>query len=540
MKKIFIVDDEIRQCRGLQNILGREYEEIDIHIFTSAHEALSYMEMDQPEIIITDICMPDMDGLEMTEKIKKIDKRIIVILLTGYAEFEYAQRAISLGAFEYLIKPLNPEKLRQVLEKADEELKKERVLSEQHEKIQRQLDMTLPIYMEKLLNQWVYGWCTAQEKKEVEKIIPVGEDGFVIATFLPGLSKRLAERNHAEAEEIQGCIKWWIKDLIHRPWHSLSFFSNVLKDVMITIVVLQSGKRNSSNEISVKGQLRILETDAQRTFPETEAGVNGWQMVISGLRHDLLHSIETCYQNAIHILPYFFYFPESHILKSEYINAHQMDQVRIGLAEEDMLKEKIAEGDEEGAKEIFQGIWDRCCARGYPEPAQLKNAFINLVNHISLTQGGEDIFSYQIIENDSWENFTGWIETCLERIAQRNYTKAKRDAAMSVQIDQYLEEHFTEELTLEELASWFGLSPAYCSRMIKEATGDNFSRLLSKKRIQKTKEMLKQTELHIYEIAELVGYGDVKYFNRVFKKETGVTPIQYRRILKNSGGWKNE
>ena len=536
MKKVIIVDDEIRQCRGLQNILNRAYVGLETHTFTSAQEALAYMETDRPEIVITDICMPEMDGLEMTEAIKKIDRRIIVILLTGYAEFEYARKAISLGAFEYLIKPLNPDRMKQVLEKAEEELEKERVLSEQHEKIQRQLDMTLPVYMEKLLNQWVYGWCTAQERSEVEKIIPAGEDGFVIATFLPGLSDRMAERDHTEAEEIQNRLKWWIRDMIRRPWHCLSFFSNVRKDVMITVVILQGGGGKGGYEDSVKRQLRMIETDAQRTFPKKEAGAERWQMLIGGLCRDLLHSIEACYRNTVQILPYFFYFPENHLLRSEYIQAHQTEQVRIGLAEEEALKERSARGDADGAKEIFRGIWDRCCAGGYPEPAQLENAFENLLCHISAALGKEEVFAYQPAEMDSWEKFTDWAESCLDRIAQRSCAGEKRNAAMAARLEQYLEEHFSEDVTLEDLASWFDLAPAYCSRLVKAAAGDNFSRLLLKKRIQKTKEMLKRTELHIYEIAKLAGYEDVKYFNRVFKKETGMTPIQYRRSLKKSGG----
>lgn len=535
MKKLILVDDEIRQCRGLQKILSREYQDLDIRIFTSAQEALSHMETDRPDIVITDICMPDMDGLQMTEAVKRIDRRIIVILLTGFAEFEYAQKAISLGAFEYLIKPLNPDKLRQVLEKADGELKKEKVLSEQHEKIQRQLDMTLPVYIDKLLNQWVYGWCTVQEKNEVEKIIPEGKDGFVLSVFLPGLSRRLAEQNQQEAEDMQSRFKWWMRSLIRRPWHSLSFFSNVQKDVMITIVVLQDDGGRSSREDLLKAQLRTLETDARRGFP-AEAGVDGWQMVIGELCRDLFHSIESGYRSAVEVLPYFFYFPETHILRSEYIRAHRTGQIRIGLAEEEAIKDRLSGGDVEGAQEIFQAVWDRCCAGGYPEPAQLKNTFQSLVNHLSCTLNGEDLFQYQADEIDSWETFLEWTGLCLERIGGRKYAGEKRNAAIAQQMEQYLEEHFAQDVTLEELADWFGLTPAYCSRLIKAATGDTFCRLLLKKRIQKTKEMLHQTELHIYEIAELAGYGDVKYFNRVFKRETGITPIQYRKALKQAGG----
>ena len=117
MDKIIIVDDEVRQCRGVKNILMRRCENVQAEAFTSAQDALLYMRREQVKIIITDICMPDMDGLSLTERIRAQDGEAKVILLTGYAEFEYARRAISLGAFEYLLKPLNPDSLCAVIER---------------------------------------------------------------------------------------------------------------------------------------------------------------------------------------------------------------------------------------------------------------------------------------------------------------------------------------------------------------------------------------------------------------------------------------
>lgn len=101
-----------------------------------------------------------------------------------------------------------------------------------------------------------------------------------------------------------------------------------------------------------------------------------------------------------------------------------------------------------------------------------------------------------------------------------------------------MEEHFSEEIVLDDLAIYFGVTPAYCSKLIKDVTDDNFSKLLVRKRIKKAKEFLRETEMRIYEIAESTGYNDVKYFNRVFKKETGATPIQYRKAFENQGGIK--
>ena len=159
------------------------YDFLEIQVFVEAEAALKYIGVEDVQIVITDICMPEMDGLSFTEKIKERNEEIKVILLTGYAEFEYAQKAIELGAFEYLLKPMSPIKLQKVLERVFQEIEKERNAIRQQADIKKKLEVTLPVYMEKLLNLWVDGRCTEEEEKQIREIIPWGEAGFVPVSY---------------------------------------------------------------------------------------------------------------------------------------------------------------------------------------------------------------------------------------------------------------------------------------------------------------------------------------------------------------------
>ena len=117
MWRVMVIDDEVRQCKGLKNILLREFQgDMEVWDFTMAAEALAFVHSNEVDIIITDICMPEMDGLQFMEEAAKENPGIKVILLTGYAEFEYARKALTLGALDYLLKPLNPDRMRAVLE----------------------------------------------------------------------------------------------------------------------------------------------------------------------------------------------------------------------------------------------------------------------------------------------------------------------------------------------------------------------------------------------------------------------------------------
>ena len=530
MKKIMVVDDEIRQCRGLKNILIRQYEGAQVRAFTSAGEALKAMQEELPEIVITDICMPDMDGLELTERIRQMDSGIRVILLTGFAEFEYARKAIQAGAFDYLLKPLNPDKLQEVLERAEKEREKERILRTQHEKMKRQLDMTLPAYMEKLMNQWVYGYASQTELAEVEKVIPAGKEGFVIAVHLPGLAKKQAEAEQ-DGNDLNNRITWWMRGLMDPLWHCLSFFSNVMQDTMITIVVRKDTGGVKPDESSAGRLLTRMETEAAASFPKEETGITEFQLGIGRLQHDLLNSIEDCYASAVEVLQYFFYFPEVQMLRAEFILTHRTERIGISLTEEELLKDALKKGRAPEARRSFGAIAERCLAAGYPPPSHFKSVFENLLHHTALSLPSKQKFIYAPVqeEQDTCETFLRQAENWLDILAEEaSCGKRERKEIFTEKLKAYLKLHYREEVSLDDLAAYFDLTPAYCSTLIREAAGSNFSRLLLEVRVRKAKELLKETNLKIYEIAEQTGYGDVKYFNRIFKRETGVTPARYR------------
>lgn len=536
MLKIVIVDDEIRQCRGLKNILLKRYKNLEVEAFTSADKALSYIEREQVRIIITDICMPEMDGLALTAHLKKLDGGAKIILLTGYAEFEYARKAISLGAFDYLLKPLNPDKLREVLEKAFRELEQEEILRQQHEKMQQQLDMTLPVYMEKLLNQWVYGWMSDEKRQEVEKVIPAGEDGFVIAARLPGFTRLQAELDKEEAAEVKNQVIWRIKEKITRPWHSLSFFSNVLSDTMITVVTC----KEYENRPDRKWLVSRLENTALEVTCSTGILQFDYVAGIGELHADLLHSIELCYKSAVTVLQYAFYFPGEHLLYAEQILPRSASQIQISLAEEELIREALKQArDGTKAVDAFDAILVRCLANGYPEPGHLKNSFESLLRHVALSMRLEPVFRYHGDTEQHFEQFTEQVRSYLRRLANdANAGRSEKNTEFAERFYTWLSEHYREEISLDDIADYVGLTPAYCSAMIKETTGTSFSKSLIGMRIGKAKELLLNTKKKIYEIAMETGYSDVKYFNRVFKKETGITPVHYRKELKEIKGWE--
>lgn len=532
MDKIIVVDDEARQCRGVKNILLRRYENLEVEVFTSAEDALEYIGREHIKIVITDICMPDMDGLALTQRIRLQDSSVKVILLTGYAEFEYARQAISLGAFEYLLKPLNPEKLCAVIDRAREELREEEILHRQQEKLKEKLDMTLPVYTERLFNQWVYGRLSPQELAEVGEIIPEGENGFVLAVRFPGLWRCRAFQDKDEAVRLRSSLIWGLREQIGRPWHSLSFFSTVLADLMISVVTdTDTGRVTMETErAGMNRSLAALEKWIGRhsDFQElTDSVLTGKIRIgVSTLRPSLTRHIESCYREAVETLEYGFYFPDTHILRAEYILNHRADNISISPVQEEAVRTAVRRGDGERAVRELTEIWDFFTG-GYFAPAELKREFETMIDRIAAAvKSGR-----RLAENEDED-----CELFLERIGRELELLAKevsagrdgRDTEFVRELRAFLESHYGQEISLDDIAMRFSLTPAYCSALIKETSGSNFSTMLLEIRMEKARELLRETNLKIYEIAIQTGYGDVKYFNRVFKRENGVTPVEYR------------
>ncbi len=531
MNKVAVVDDEARQSRGLKNILMQKLQGVEVEAFTNADSALEYIQRENVKIVITDICMPETDGLELTRRIKEIDGGAKIILLTGFAEFEYARKAITLGAFDYLLKPLNPDKINEVLVKAMNELEAEKRLREEHERVKKQLDMTLPVYLEKLLNQWVYGWASEDEVKEIEKIISRKDDGFIIATKLTGLHHWQSTLETEEFSDRKSQIIWSMRQALGKPYHTLSFFSQILQETMITIVTCEGG----TDELFSCLESRRLQERLQRFA--REPGLEGLRITI-GLGEpfpSLINNIGKCYKNAVTVLEYGFYFPDARILKASYILPRRISAINISLAEEELIKDEIRKGDGDKAAGALIAILERYTNHGYPEPEHLKMSCENLLRHVALSLQSE--LRWHSGENDpenaAYDSLLQSMKDYLEALTEEINTKrAGKNNEFAAKFRSYLERHYKEDISLEDIAEYFQLTPAYFSTLVKELTGISFSKSLIMVRISKAKEMLRDSSLKIYRIAEETGYRDVKYFNRVFKKETGITPIRYREDLK--------
>ncbi|HBM80605.1 MAG TPA: hypothetical protein DD426_07195, partial [Clostridiaceae bacterium] len=207
------------------------------------------------DIIITDIRMPVMDGLEFIKCTKERQKNVKIIILSGYANFEYAQKAIELGAFDYILKPVDEDKINNLLIKVEKSIKDEQLNIKEKKLLMENLNNTLPVYVEWMLNKWINGTATESELSEVKSYITDSKEGMVIITETSRHHKSFNDYSIEEIGEISKNIKLWINEKLGSFGSTVSFYLRNFEDTLVSIVVKN---REPLDRISFEGLKDII------------------------------------------------------------------------------------------------------------------------------------------------------------------------------------------------------------------------------------------------------------------------------------------
>lgn len=533
MISILVVDDEPRHRTGLAKMLRALRPGYSVLEARNGEDALRIMNTKHFAIIITDIKMPIVDGLQMIELMSEKIKDAKVIILSAYGYFEYAQKAISLGAFDYLLKPVDETRVLQMLCKAEAKIEEESRETREKELLKKQLDDTLPVYLEIQLNKWLKGRLGKGEMDEIENIFPFKGMGTVFITKMENYYEVFGEYTKTELDEVILNLKYWIREALASQGHSLSFFLQDDKTIMITLL-------NSSSKPDITSEKSLKELNEFINNLKIDYRINAL-IAIGNISANIFDEISTVYRHARTASDYGFFFETEKIITysavENLITKHPVGKFDV----EKELSEAIRKlGKDEAVSIVCQMIRDMVKG-GYPEPARLKDTLVHmLLNQLRIIQKivNEEKFYLMAdyISNDlknckGFHEFTVTVKQVVSNIIDvLNDQKNRKNDLIIKKCIEYIDRNFAEDLSLESVAETFYFNPSYFSTLFKNHTKINFSQYLLELRMKKGRELLEKTDLKVYEIAAAIGYNDSKYFNRVFKKEFGVTPDEYRRL----------
>ncbi|MDF2802674.1 MAG: two-component response regulator [Anaerocolumna sp.] len=530
---VILVDDEEEVRQAIINKL--DWERIGFQVIGYAdngEDALEIAERLRPDVVMTDIKMPFMDGLTLSSKLKQISKDIKIIVFSGFDDFEYAKEAIKLDVEEYILKPINAAELKGVFEHIKEKLDSEINRKRDIEQLRKYYLESLPIMKEQLLIGLLEGRLSRKRIGELMKSYEMNLDypyymaGIVRTDNSPKRIK--AEEDYIPQAEL---VTLSLKQIVDENLtSSLEFISCFYLESIVVIALLRELKQ--SNEFIhtmdqiCKSSYRILEQN-------TSAGI--------GLLCSDLMELNKSYQGAKNAIDYRILFDPNQAIYIKDVETQVNDRVVWDSRYTESILREIKLGEVEDLVKAIQELihyikkstisfqlYQISLMEMITEIFKLGRAY---QLDMDILFGADFNFNNKIYQFDSLEALKQWLmDICLK---VRGSIRRKRTDSAKLLIDkaqEYIGEHYcNSELSVDSLCSYLNVSATYFSTLFKRETSMNFVNYLTKVRMEKALQLLNTTDEKTYNVSTIVGYTEPNYFSYVFKKHYGVSPSNYRK-----------
>lgn len=531
MYKLLIVDDEPLVQIGVKSMLNWiDYEIEVIGSAANGKQALDIIESNMPDIVITDIKMPIMDGLELVKYcIDNFEKIPVFIILTSYEEFELAKRAIKYNVVDYLIKlELDASVLKESIEKALVKVKKK---YEKEENFQNVLegDFTAHIFEEKFFVKLLYNLFENEEQINMQlndlKLDLAGDRFLACFCEISGNNEDTLSNEQILNQYI--CTLNMVKEIAVK--YLKCFIISLDYKHFVIICCFEETQMENINELVFTSLEKISLMICKYFNVQIKIGI--------GNSYDKLKSIDASFEQARHCSNssvnedrIAFY---SDLKKNSYVE----DAFDIAFLKEDLVK-AFDEYDTDAIYKIFSQII-RVFNEHPTKHLQALDCACNILYLcLNLLPDGENcinkIFSNEIdgyksiYAKKNVEQINGWVGLLRDKLCEY-LEERKKDYKHNIinHVKKYINEHLEDKLSLNEIASLYSISPSYLSALFKKYCDIGFSEYITQMKVNKAKELLLKENYKVYEVSDMLGFESAFYFSKVFKKVTGYSPKEY-------------
>ena len=530
---ILIVDDEQLIRQGLRARI--EYLGIDVDEIFEAENGLMALRLQEEhpiDVVITDIRMPDMDGLELIQEMQKKNNQIKFVVLSGYAEFSYAETAIRLGVKAYLLKPVSNDDLKAAFDKAYKEM--EQTASVRQEvQMKKRMDREKQVYQqEKALNALFSsqeaGAVTREQLCKLcgydEKMWAGGAESVLYLAILH-INKESFEHQRFRPVDHE-LVRFMIRNIfeeIQAPCEKL--LVNSLSDTrQMYGIFIGDDKKKLRMEVE-RIYLRMRSVLEKKMGIYLTIGVSRCRSQLEG--KETSEARQALKQRIIYGKANIYFYEDIRILGEQEFPVSQLHLLEQYIEHNEIFK----------VKNLVQEIFSEELVKKYGS-AYLRIMWIRILNlllHHYERRGRNAAEIEKMLQNynllDRIQSLQEIRQKIIEMVMECVSTESVADANARSKIQMaigYIQEHFAKNLTVNVLAEHYGMSPNYFSSMFKKEMSRSAVNYITELRINQARELLYHSELSVVDISKKVGYEDSQYFFRVFKKYLGMTPLQYR------------
>ncbi len=519
LHKVFFVEDEIVTREGIRDNVDWKANGFEFcGEATDGEAALPLLQTARPDVLITDIKMPFMDGLQLCKIVRERMPWVKIIILSGHDEFEYAREAIKLGVTEYLLKPITVQDLHHVLQKTAAQLEQEKKEQDNLRKLRDQVEENRATLRERLLLKLATGAISSAEA--IEKGQLVGLD-LVARCYLVVVIK-IGHCNPSEQFDYAGYQQ--AQQMISNPAENNPDIFILKKDLEELVLII---KGNTPEYLEEERDLflELIQRAVKKTNYQLTIGVGNPKKRIADIPQSFIEALLSAQNDSTSNKP----GDNDRVDKAELLKVDRS-------AVENYLKC--------GVKEDFDDFFDAFIR---PFGKELKSHIVKnyIFMDVALTTArfvnelGGDI--NQIIPKlDQVETVLANIKTTEQirehiqkilvgALAFRDSQASSQYARMIRQATEYIDHHYMDlSMSLNKVAAQVNHSASHFSAVFSQETGTTFKEYLTEIRIKKAKELLRMTTMRSAEISYQIGYNDPHYFSYVFRKNTGLTPSEFR------------
>ena len=535
MLKVFLVEDEVVMRNGIKNNIPWEQEGFEF-VGEASDGELAYplIKREKPDILITDIRMPFMDGLELSRLVKKELPQIKIIILSGYNEFDYAKTAISIGVTDYLLKPISSAKLLEAVKKVGDMIEKEQDNVRLMERYEKEMEENILQEKHKLWGALASNRLSTIEL--LEKGQRLGMD-FTASAYMVFLFKLMQEG------DATGC-----SDELNRASEKVNSLSGTWKKV------LSFDRSPEGWAFLIKGE---SEAEVLENFAETKRELLNLVAMYPKVEYfgglgsivQRIGDIQNSYKEAARAFSSRFFLDANQIADSaDMVSLHNEEDGKIDVSKmlskkrehelvEKFFKNGTVEEVDSFLDELFQGIGEQNCKSLLYRQYVVMDLFFCATDFLgNLEIGTEELPEEcrdinQIVEKagnaQSLRHQIGILfsETMMLRDghSKKKYSKLLEDAKA------FIDENYRhDDMSLNMVAAQVNISPSYFSTIFSSEMEQTFVEYLTHVRLEKAKELLMCSNMRTAEIGYEVGYKDSHYFSYIFKKVVGCSPKEYR------------
>ncbi len=538
--KLIIVDDEILIRVGIKSCI--DWEQYGFEVVGQAEDGEQAFELIRntlPQIVLTDIKMPNMDGLKLISAVKKSYPWIKIIVLSGYNELDYVKQAMKLGAEDYILKlSMQPESLLEIMIRTKQLIEEEKKEVEADKYLKDEVRINKLLIKENLYKKMLSSSMTIDDfKSELARLnIDLKSDKYTL------LCCGVDDYQNAPLKSKIGnqhLFKYSLKNILDESM--FDYYKGDIAEIddgKYLILIDHASEEIEYNKETITKYCKNLNNACKKYLNISIS----FGCILFNVGYDKLK--EKCMQ-TINTLEYRFYFGKESIIFDNEIAGFNDKKPYFNSENEKSLQSCFENFYSDGAKAIIIKFFNELqCSKEY-KPSKVKLTSVEIfhvlvsiakkfnVDFELLISGYEKHPLDLIMGAETLTDIRNLMEEYIDKLMEYiSFIKLNEIRPEIMAIKQYITEHLDEDISLERAAKISNISKSYFSSIFKKETGESFTDYVNRKKMEKAKEIILKYDLKAYEVADKVGIADESYFRKLYKKYIGCSPGKFKRDLK--------